>query len=718
MSGQFCRRAKVSPPNNWTEKVKLLHLISFVILFAMSSIIAQESVIGALLPAAVHTVRGKLVEVLVPPEPVGLAPNWSTTANVAGINTVRETASKATADTIYHFYFGNLHSHTSYSDGVGTPADAFRHARDVAGIDFLAVTDHHNYLTPDEYADILLQADAYTQDGIFVAIGGQEWTGSDPISGVMNHINIFEADHIFTAPGGNLDSLYRELLKSGCTANFNHPSNYSFNNFTYSLIGDSGVNSVEVRNDWEHSKLIQILNNGWKVGVDGSQDNHDSSWGDGSSWSGPCWTVALASILTKEDILDAMRNHRTYSTGDRNLQLTFQAEGHWMGESFTHGSNIHFSIGVNDPDVGDRTDYIALYQNDLIIDRITIDSNMYNWYPEISPLYGENYYFVKIHQADGENIWSSPIWIDCPTCSTVVGYWKFNEGSGSVAYDASGLGNNGTLMNGPVWVDGLPFWVDGLPLLGKALKYDGVDDYVVVLDTPSLDLTNALTISMWFKPDSNIYPGFPDYYHLIGKWHDEQGNPEEKTGYFMSLNTYGTGQLRLGLGFGSDQWNFLSSGKGTWDGGQWYCVVATYDRFLPSGNVKLYVNGLLDSQYDESRVIAINTFPLCINIDPLELLHPGNTYFPGLIDEVKVYNYALSTEEIHKEFEKGFARGDVNADAILNIVDVIRLATYVLKGGYPPTPLQSGEVNCDGKYDIVDVVKLAHYILWGYPLPC
>jgi hypothetical protein len=175
-----------------------------------------------------------------------------------------------------------------------------------------------------EYEDIKTQAEIYTEDGIFVAIAGQEWTTSN------GHANVFEADHIFTS--WTINDFYTELQASSCTATFNHPvypSPEVFDSFAYSPIGDIGVNSMEVRGNVELSQYINALNNGWHIGTDGSQDNHFANWGDG-----PCWTVVLANSLTKQNILDGMANHRTYSTWDRNLELRFKANGYWMGDDF------------------------------------------------------------------------------------------------------------------------------------------------------------------------------------------------------------------------------------------------------------------------------------------------------------------------------------------------------------------------------------------------
>jgi len=212
--------------------------------------------------------------------------------------------------------------------------------------------------------------------------------------------------------------------------------------------------------------------------------------------------------------------------------------------------------------------------------------------------------------------------------SGLVGFWKFEEGSGTTALDSSGNGNHGTINGGAVWVSGIS---------GMALYFDGVDDNVMVPDSSSLHITDPLTIDFWFKPDNNIYAGFPEAYLLVGKWHGI--GDQARTGFLVNLNVNshpGDGKMRFWLGFGNWEMNILASVKDTWSAGEWYHIVATYDRSLPSGNAKLYINEALDSQLDDHKAIALNTLPLYINIDPFELWHEYNTYFPGIIDEVKI----------------------------------------------------------------------------------
>ena len=73
-----------------------------------------------------------------------------------------------------------------------------------------------------------------------------------------------------------------------------------------------------------------------------------------------------------------------------------------------------------------------------------------------------------------------------------IGRWWFDEGAGIIAYD-SARSNHGTLINGPTWTTGQ---------IGGALQFDGVDDYVEIPNSSSLQVTNAITVAVWAKTSS------------------------------------------------------------------------------------------------------------------------------------------------------------------------------------------------------------------------
>src|SRR5262249_20020314 len=79
-----------------------------------------------------------------------------------------------------------------------------------------------------------------------------------------------------------------------------------------------------------------------------------------------------------------------------------------------------------------------------------------------------------------------------------------DEGSGTSAADALGNGNNGTLVNGPLWTAGI---------VGNALFFDGIDDNVTVADANSLDLSSSFTLSAWVNPAS----AFTDFRSILVK---------------------------------------------------------------------------------------------------------------------------------------------------------------------------------------------------------
>lgn len=211
----------------------------------------------------------------------------------------------------------------------------------------------------------------------------------------------------------------------------------------------------------------------------------------------------------------------------------------------------------------------------------------------------------------------------------LVAYWSFDEGEGDIVFDETRNGNDG-ILHGSTWGEGK---------LGFALSFDGVDDYVEVPHATSLDMgTSDFTISGWFKSSF------------------------EGTGYLISnrLGGYGvypswTIRLHEGTLQATAKFDSSASGGGPYtassyysnlNDANWHHFAAVYQR---AGEIKLYVGGTLVDKKDISSwssVVFSKSGNLRIGVS-------ASDYFNGLIDEVCIYNRALSEEEIEELFQRG-----------------------------------------------------------------
>ncbi len=202
----------------------------------------------------------------------------------------------------------------------------------------------------------------------------------------------------------------------------------------------------------------------------------------------------------------------------------------------------------------------------------------------------------------------------------LVGYWKFDEGSGSTASDSSGSGNVGTFGSGVTWIDGK---------VNKALAFNGSGG-VVAPDASTLRLPNDFTIIAWFNLAAP--PGAADSRPIVGKL--GTGFP---LNYVLSV-AYDPIRIYPSVySSGGQAYSFTSNA--TINLNTWYFVALTRTT-TDSG--KLYLNGLLDKT---------GTFPsgtLAVNNDLLRIGESGGfvRYWNGLIDDVRIYNRALSAAEI------------------------------------------------------------------------
>ena len=212
--------------------------------------------------------------------------------------------------------------------------------------------------------------------------------------------------------------------------------------------------------------------------------------------------------------------------------------------------------------------------------------------------------------------------IDTSGC---VLWLKMNEGSGDTAYDASSAENDG-VRHGATWTE------NGYSYGG--LSFDGVDDYVDCGSDSSLDLTSDFSVEMWIKV-SSLESAQKLYYR--GTW--EQG------GFEFDLNTAGSIQLYTWQS-GANQLSISTAGDIVVN--EWTHVVAIKD----GTSVKFYKNG------DELTLGTTGTHTNCASIsaDAIIGIHGvdlSSGPFNGSIDEVRIYNRALSAEEIRQHYQKG-----------------------------------------------------------------
>jgi hypothetical protein len=326
----------------------------------------------------------------------------------------------------YNLYYGNLHSHTSYSDGASVPRHAFAYARDTAQIDVLAVTDHGEYLSDDEWNDVKAQADSATVPGSFVGLAGFEWT--NPVFGHANVLNSTDKTSIFQHPTPEL--LYDWLAgEPGALAQFNHPGPNDFRAFAHSPAGDEGFGLYEMQNSGHAGIYHTPLDSGWHVGLTANQDNHGPNWGAGQRLTG-IW----AGALDRDSISSALTRMRVFGTLDRNAYLRFTVGDSWMGSTVPNG-RLEFDVVVADPDSEDTILRVDLVTNgNVVVDSlIPVDTNYVEWQPVVNTdSYAYRYFFVRATIRDTDMVVSSPIWTE-PAVALLQGSDRIRPQRGLVA---------------------------------------------------------------------------------------------------------------------------------------------------------------------------------------------------------------------------------------------------------------------------------------------
>ncbi len=369
------------------------------------------------------------------------------------------------ANAQYNFYYGNIHSHSSYSDGNKDsttsgyyyPGQNFYYAKGSFHMDFEGISEHNHYSSINnpgmrvaDYAKGMYEADTANVDGTFVTMFGFEWgiisngghvvtygvpglvgweTGSGAWGPTSNY-NIFCAKSVYT----NFWPIINSYPNAFCT--LAHPQDGDYNNLlgvatTYNSIADNAIVGLAVRSgnafstttDYSDppptlydSSYFDALAKGYHLGPTIDHDNHNSTFGRTNHTR----TVVLANALTRNEIMGAYRANRFYASDDWDAKVTFSVNGNVMGSDFTTNSNSIINVSIidlqNNVGAADPIKKIEIYYGvpesgirSTILTNNTNSNTLSFSHPTI--LNDRFYYFVKITEIDNDIIWTAPIWV-------------------------------------------------------------------------------------------------------------------------------------------------------------------------------------------------------------------------------------------------------------------------------------------------------------------
>jgi len=225
----------------------------------------------------------------------------------------------------------------------------------------------------------------------------------------------------------------------------------------------------------------------------------------------------------------------------------------------------------------------------------------------------------------------------------LVGYWSFNDATGTKATDSSGRGNTGTTQNIAAPPTATSDW--GAGKFGAGMMLDGSNDYVEVPSSASLQMSSAVTVSAWVKMRSLSSSADQD---IVIRGNDTVSNYYIWFNFKTTIPACGPGHLVVGF-YGGGNFRDLCSVKTNWATDTWYHVSFSYDQ----QNILLYVNGAQDNSLPNTN--AMDTTASVLRIGSKRGVTPDE-FFNGTLDEVRIYNRALGATEVAALYNSGAAK--------------------------------------------------------------
>ncbi len=349
-----------------------------------------------------------------------------------------------------HVRWADLHGHSQLSDGTGTPTDFFRYARDVSGLDVVALTDHDHWgmrfldSHPALWQEIRDNVREFHAPGSFVTLLGYEWT-----SWVHGHRHVLyfrnqgevasTLDPRFESPA----QLWAELAGKHALTFAHHSAGGPIStNWNYrpdptiepvteiaSVHGSSESldSPASIYNPVPGNFVRDALDHGFRFGFIGSGDSHDGHPGAAhiSSRAGGGLAAILSEDLTREGIREALLARRVYATNGARVFLEVRIDDHPMGSTIKAadaapgaGSTIppitqELSMHVVAEAPLERIDIIRSGRTATIaIDGAVEAPSEWQDTRTIPALNRGEYHYIRVVQRNGGVAWSSPIFAE------------------------------------------------------------------------------------------------------------------------------------------------------------------------------------------------------------------------------------------------------------------------------------------------------------------
>jgi hypothetical protein len=390
--------------------------------------------------------------------------NAGCTGGVKYLTTSPLTGSKATLNSVANsYYFGTLHSHSDYSDGNQdlpgyTPTDDYNYAMTAQCMDYLGISEHNHFSTPDNpgnrlstYHQGINEATTFSATHPnFLALYGMEWGvisggghvvvygngmnnlfGWESGSGVWgssNNYDVYVAKNDYTGPSG----LFKTINSFSAQKTFGslaHPNLTDYNNLAnmpYSAAADSAISATAVESGpsastnttysnpgssmsylWYYQTL---LSKGYHLGPVIDHDNHKTTFGKTTY----ARTAIVAPTLSRADIVTAMYNMNFYATQDCDSKVDFMINARMIGSVFTDRYAPVISVKLTDATTSTSSAVIRLFYGQpgsglLPVQIDSVIGNTYNFTHNSLLDKSTGYYYIDISNGTGRII-TSPIW--------------------------------------------------------------------------------------------------------------------------------------------------------------------------------------------------------------------------------------------------------------------------------------------------------------------